>query len=288
MPRIDIHGETLHYTDEGAGEPLVFVHGSASDHRTWQYQQEQFRKHFRTIAYSRRYHWPNDPIPGNAVYAMMEHVEDLEYLLRELEAIPAYLVGHSYGAFVCLLLAMRDPTLVRALVLAEPPVITLFVSNTPKPLELLRLLVTRPRTAVAIIRLGAKGFTPAAAAAKQEKMEEAMRVFGRAVLGRQFYNQLSDARLEQVHQNAIKAEFLGSGFPPVEPRDLQHIETPALLLNGQRSPAVFHRLLDRVEELLPHTKRVRIPEASHIMHEDNSVAYHEAVLAFLERNRGIA
>ncbi|NIT60692.1 MAG: alpha/beta fold hydrolase, partial [Aliifodinibius sp.] len=73
----------------------------------------------------------------------------------------AHLVGHSYGAFLSLLLAMRQPDYVRTLVLAEPPAITLFVSNNPKPLEILKLLVSRPRTAAAIIKFGAKGVTPA-------------------------------------------------------------------------------------------------------------------------------
>ena len=199
-----------------AGEPLVLVHGSASDYRTWHAQRDAFAKRFRVITYSRRYHWPNEPILEGADYSMAEHVGDLRALLRSLGTTPAHLVGHSYGAFVCLLLAIESPHLVRTLVLAEPPVITLFVSNTPKPLELLKLLVTRPRTAAAIIKLGAMGLGPATAAAERGDMEEVMRLFGTAALGREVYQRMSDERKEQVRVNLIKAEFLGSGFPPLE------------------------------------------------------------------------
>jgi pimeloyl-ACP methyl ester carboxylesterase len=46
------------------------------------------------------------------VITAAEHVDDLEALLRLLDAAPAHLVGHSYGAFVCLLLAIRKPQIV--------------------------------------------------------------------------------------------------------------------------------------------------------------------------------
>ena len=88
---------------------------------------------------------------------MIKQVDDLQALIRSLDAAPAHLVGHSYGAFLCLLLAIREPHLVRTLTLAEPPVTTLLVSNKPGPLEIMKLLVTRPRTAAAIITFGTSG-----------------------------------------------------------------------------------------------------------------------------------
>lgn len=280
----EIDGTQFEYFEDGSGEPLVFVHGSASDYRTWQFQRDEFAKRFRTIVYSRRYHWPNELISEGADYSMAEHVDDLEATLRSLDATPAHLIGHSYGALVCLLLAMRAPHLVRTLVLAEPPAITLFVSNTPKPLEILKLLVSRPRTAVAIIKLGAMGLGPATTAARRDDMEGAMRLFGTAALGREAYRRLSEARKEQVRANLIKAEFLGSGFPPLEAQQLRGVRSPTLLMTGQSSPRVFHRLADRLEELLPHTERAGIPAASHIMHEDNDPAYNDAVFSFIAKH----
>jgi pimeloyl-ACP methyl ester carboxylesterase len=40
----------------------------------------------------------------------------------------------------------------------------------------------------------------------------------------------------------------------------------------------------KLEELLPHTQRVEVPGASHIMHEDNAAAYNSAVRSFLSRH----
>jgi len=282
MSTIDINGYCFEYSECGNSEPLVFVHGSASDYRTWEAQQDVFAQHFRTITYSRRYHWPNEQIKEGADYSMAEHVDDLEALLRTLDAAPAHLVGHSYGAFVCLLLAMQSPDLVRSLVLAEPPAITLFVSNSPKPLEILKVLVTRPRTAAGIIKFGAKGVAPATEALESNDKEEALRVFGKATLGADTFHQLSEERLEQAHANFIKAELLGAGFPPLDDEQLRSIQAPTLLLCGQSSPRLWHRLTDRLQELLPHAERIQIPGASHIMHEDNAPAYNAKILAFLD------
>ncbi len=288
MAAINTNGSSFEYVEHGKGDPLVLVHGSASDYRTWQLQQDVFGKFFRTIAYSRRYHWPNESLSEAVDYSMTEQVDDLESILCSLGAAPTHLVGHSYGAFICLLLAMRAPRLVRSLVLTEPPVITLFVSDPPRPTELMKLLVTRPCTAVAIIKFGVTGIAPATKAAKRGNMEAAMRVFGTAVLGRAFYNQLSESRLEQVRANSIRAEFLGSGFPSLETALIRNVQIPTLLLTGERSPGLFHRLTDRLEELLPHSERINICGASHILHEDNTPAYNEAVMDFLTRHHHAA
>ncbi len=288
MAQVNVNGTALEYTEVGTGEPVVFVHGSASDYRTWHLQQEAFAERFHVITYSRRYHWPNEPIQAGADYAMADHIADLRAMLHDLDAAPAHLVGHSYGAFVCLLLAQQEPHLVKTLVLSEPPVITLFVSNTPKPLELLKLLATRPRTAAAIVKLGATGLGPASDAAERGDVEETLRLSGTAILGRGAYAGLSEDRKEQALINTIPAELTGSGFPPLEADQLRGVTIPTLLLTAQSSPSVFHRLADRLEELLPRTERAEISEASHIMHEDNAAAYNAAVLAFIEHHRQAA
>lgn len=287
MTKLSVSGASLELINRGVGDTVVFVHGSASDHRTWQAQLDEFDKSYRVIAYSRRYHWPNDKIPEGADYSMLEHVADLQNVLRSQGTAPVHLVGHSYGAFVCLLLAVREPGLVRTLVLAEPPVITLFVSNMPKPLEILKLLVKRPRTALSIINFGLRGIGPATAAVKKGDMEKAMRIFGAAALGKETFRKLSESRLDQVRANLIKAEFTGSGFAPLDDAQLRSLHIPVLLLNGQMSPGLYHHLLDRLEELLPVNERIRIPGASHIMHEDNPLAFNEAVLSFIKKYSNI-
>jgi pimeloyl-ACP methyl ester carboxylesterase len=91
----------------------------------------------------------------------------------------------------------------------------------------------------------------------------------------------SPERVAQAKANFIDAELLGSGFAPLDEDDVCAVDIPTLLVTGDRSPRIFHRFIDRLEELLPRTERVRIPAASHIVHEDNPEAFEAAVMGFL-------
>jgi pimeloyl-ACP methyl ester carboxylesterase len=269
--------------EDGKGDTVVLIHGSASDRRTWDQHLREFASRYHVVSYSRRFHWPNRPISDGSDYSMGEHLEDLRSVVESLGGSPVHLVGHSYGAFLALLLAIEDPQIVRSLVLMEPPAITLWVSNDPKPLELLRLLFARPGAALALVKFGATGISPAKAAAKADDMDAAVKAFGSAVLGRGFFEKLSADRMEQVRINSCPAEFLGSGFSPLEEADIRRVRTPALLLSGRHSPALFRHLVRRLGELLPEAEVHTIPDASHIMHEDNPKAFRRAVFSFLEQ-----
>ena len=166
----------------------------------------------------------------------------------------------------------------------EPPIFTLFISIPPKPQEILKLLLTRPRTALSIIQFATTGLNPAVAAAEKDDMNEALRMFGGAVLGKETYNNMSPNSLEQARSNNFKAELLGSGFLPLDEEQVSRIQIPTLIVNGENSPALFHRFNDRLYELLPNSERLIIPSASHIAHEDNAVAYNTHVIKFMEKN----
>lgn len=275
--------EPLERIESGSGHPVVLVHGSASDYRTWEHQIEVFGEYFHVVTYSRRYHWPNEKIAAGAEYSMVEQVDDLQQLLRSLDTSSVHLVGHSYGAYLALMMAIRHPSLVGKLVLAEPPVIPLFTSFPPRPLELLGMLVTRPGTAVPIIWFAATGLGPATSAAKRNDMDAATAHFGKAVLGSEAFAALSPTRLEQVRANFSKAELLSDTYMvSLNKRDVARIEARTLLVTGEKSPTFLHRLTDRLEELLPTTERIEIREASHIMHEDNPSDFNQSVLSFLQ------
>jgi pimeloyl-ACP methyl ester carboxylesterase len=281
-----VDGTTLAYREHGHGEPVVFVHGSASDLRTWHQQLPAIGAGYRAIAYSRRYARPNEDIEPDADDQMLPHVHELTAFLRVTDAAPAHLVGHSWGAFICLLTAIRHPGLVRSLVLAEPPVLTLFTSVPPRAAELLRLFTRRPRTALAILGFGARTHWPALRAFRRGDDDAAMLRMAYGMLGREAYDRLPQERKQQARENvnALRAQVLGAGFPPLSDDDVRRIAAPTLLITGERSPAYPLRLNDRLRQLLPNAEHVEIAAASHEMHEENAAAVNAAILAFLARH----
>lgn len=285
LPTATVNGVSLAYREQGTGEPVVFVHGSASDLRTWEQQVPAIGAGYRAVAYSRRYARPNGDIKAGVDDQMLPHVDDLVAFLGAIDAAPAHLVGHSWGGFIALLAAIRRPEAVRSLVLLEPPVLSLFTSTPPRPLELLRLLFTRPGTALAIVKFGATAVAPAQKAYRRGDDEAATRAFGRGVLGKASFEALTEARRQQVRDNraADRAQLMGAGFPPLGDDEVRGVRAPTLLLTGDRSPAFLGRLTERLHELLPNAERAVIANASHLMHEDNASLVNETILGFLKR-----
>jgi pimeloyl-ACP methyl ester carboxylesterase len=281
----DVNGATLAYREQGEGEPVVFVHGSADDLRSWVQQLPAIGASYRAIAYSRRYARPNADIEPDADNQTLPHVDDLVAFLRVRDARPAHLVGHSWGGLICLLAAIRHPKVVRSLVLQEPPVLSLFMSTRPRPTEVLRLFVRRPRTARVILSFGVKTALPAEKAFRRGDDEAAMQAYAIGLLGKDTWEQLPQERKQQAFENArsLRAQVLGVGFPPLNDDDVRGVAAPTLLMTGARSPAYLPRLTDRLQQLLPNAERVEIAAASHLMNEENPGAANEAILDFLSR-----
>jgi pimeloyl-ACP methyl ester carboxylesterase len=281
-----VDGISLAYREQGEGEAVVFVHGSASDLRTWEQQLPAIGTRYRAIAYSRRYARPNEDIEPGADDQMLPHVDDLAAFLRLIGAAPAHVVGHSWGAFICLLTAIRRPEIVRSLVLQEPPVLSLFVSTPPSPRELFPLLARRPRTALAILEFGARTIAPAQRAFRRGDDDQALQTFAHGVLGKETYERLPEERTQQARENlaTLRAQLLGAGFPPLDENDVRGVRAPTLLMTGTRSPAVLIRLTEHLQRLLPRAERVDIAGASHAMQEENPDAVNEAILGFLPRH----
>src|SRR5260370_12752463 len=118
------NGITLHYVDQVKGASVIFVHGSLSDGGYWAAQVGRFSEHYRAIAYSRRYNYPNSNLARSGYSAVVD-AQDLAAFIHTLHLGKVVVIGHSYGALTALFLAARHPELVRALVLAEPPAISL-------------------------------------------------------------------------------------------------------------------------------------------------------------------
>src|SRR5512132_4091069 len=119
---IHVNGADLHYIEQGMGDAVVLVHGGgATDMRTWGAQIDPFAQHYRVVAYSLRYHYPNAWVGDGSDYATVVHANDLAGLIQALQLAPAHIVSSSYGGDIALLMTHQKPQWVRTLVLGEPP-----------------------------------------------------------------------------------------------------------------------------------------------------------------------
>lgn len=107
----DSNGVPIHYTTEGAGQPVVLVHGFAVNaDLNWRLPgiTERLAAEFRVIAVDQRGHGLSGKPHDRDRYGQ-ELVEDLRRLLDHLEIERVHLVGYSLGGFVALRFAATYP-----------------------------------------------------------------------------------------------------------------------------------------------------------------------------------
>jgi len=123
MPYVEGAGVALHYRDRGEGPAVaLLVHGMASDAQAWEPAPEQLAAAgLRAIALDRRGYGDSGAPEPYAATTVQEQAEDVAALLAALDVAPALLAGEGFGALVVLELLVRRPELVRAAVLADPP-----------------------------------------------------------------------------------------------------------------------------------------------------------------------
>ena len=111
-------GVTLHAEEAGQGEPLVFIHEFAGDHRSWEPQVRFFSGGYRCITYAAR-GYPPSGVPGDgAAYSQDRAVADAVAVLDGQGVDRAHVVGLSMGGFTTLHLTLRHPARVASAVVA--------------------------------------------------------------------------------------------------------------------------------------------------------------------------
>ena len=109
-------GVGLHTESAGRGNPILFVHEYAGDHRSWEPQVRRFSRSHRCITYAAR-GYPPSQVPADAgAYSQQHAVDDAVAVLDGLGVETADVVGISMGGFAGLHLAMQHPARVRSLV----------------------------------------------------------------------------------------------------------------------------------------------------------------------------
>jgi non-heme chloroperoxidase len=268
---VQINGLTLHYIELGQGSPVVLVHGTLEDYRTWDGQLEEFSKRYRLISYSRRYHYPNEWPKDSTDFSVTIHARDLAAFIKALTLPPVHLIGHSYGAFIAFLVARDHPEVIRSLTLSEPPIMPL-LKTTPEGDALLTAAITRS--------------IATSEAFKQGNDEEGVRRFVNGVLGEGSFEKLPSPVLKRLMDNVqeLKGETSSRNlYPPTTCEDVQKVKAPTLLLDGERSPKMFRLINDRVQHCLPSVERATIPGASHQMEVENPQVFNEKVLTFITK-----
>jgi non-heme chloroperoxidase len=256
---IEIGGRQLYYVDQGeeGQQPIIFIHGGLDDYRCWQFQIDSFSKKYRAISYSRRFAYPNKWI-GNVVTdnTIEENAKDLAELIRKLDLAPAHLVGASYGAYIALYCASKNPELAKTMVLNEPPIMQ-FLARSPikEDVELLQRFRTRVQS-------------PNQDASRVGDFRKAAQVAIDGIMEiESFFEKLPEEDKQYLIDNAksLESELESAMSTSFTTQDVKKITTiPTLIVKGELSPKYFLRIVDILSENMPNnTEQIVIPNVSH-------------------------
>jgi pimeloyl-ACP methyl ester carboxylesterase len=115
MQRFERAGFTTAYAVEGAGPPMLLIHGVGARLDTWDGVVAALDGRFRTIRCDLRGHGESSKPPGP--YSAALFAEDARALLDHLDIGRCHVAGHSLGATVALRLALDAPDRVERLAL---------------------------------------------------------------------------------------------------------------------------------------------------------------------------
>ena len=269
MRFLRVNGHEMAYVEEGAGAPLLLIHGALSDLRFWGPQMRALGRCYHAVAVSLRHHWPARWDGAGDDFTTERHAEDVAAFAAALGAGSVRLIGHSRGGYVAFRLARRFPDRVRALVLAEPGG---DLDASLRPAD--PALAEAPAAPIS--------FGGAAERIRAGDTDGGLAVFVDAVGGPGAWDRMPERSKEAMRDNA--GTLLGQlreRRRPFTRADAEAIVAPTLLVGAERSPPAYARILDALERSLRDVRRMTIPGASHPMNHSNPAAFNAAVLGFL-------
>jgi len=115
--KTDINGYRTHYLKSGAGQPVVLLHGGASDSRDWLETMEYLSDSYTLYAPDLIGFGQNER--NRDGYYLSEFSDFILEFMDTLGLQSPFLVGHSFGGRVALDIALQNPERLRKLVLAD-------------------------------------------------------------------------------------------------------------------------------------------------------------------------
>jgi pimeloyl-ACP methyl ester carboxylesterase len=248
MQRFDSDGVTIAYIDEGAGEPIILIHGFASN-STVNWRNANWIKTlgnagFRTIAFDNRGHGHSEKLYDPDQYSARTMAEDARRLMDHLGIGRADVMGFSMGARITAFLALDHPERLRSAIFSGLGI------------NMVRGLGASEPIAAALLTPNAEDVTNDAA--------RSFRVF---------------ADQTRSDRRALAACIRSSRIK-ITPEELATLRCPVLVAVG--SEDVIGGSAAELAALIPGAEHFAIPGRDH-MKSVGDLAHKKAVLDFLSR-----
>ena len=252
---------SLAYREYGKGPPMVILHGLFGSAQNWHSMAERLAESYRVFACDLRNHGDSPWADG---MTFPEMADDLETLIEEKGLAPATVLGHSVGGKTAMLVALKHPDLIDALIVVD-------IAPVAYDEPFLDYIRAMQKIAPAGVRRRADVDAALAAAVP----DAATRLFLLQNLVEQH------GRLEwRINLEAIVANMDDLlGFPDVSALEY---EGRALFVSGARSDYIGRTYHGQIYELFPQAEFAVIEGAGHYPHVEQPELFLRRITGFLE------
>jgi esterase len=269
MQTLSTNGYDMAYLELGSGSPLVLVHGTLGDFRTWNSVMGPLSKKHRVISVSLRRFFPEHWDGVGNDYLMAQHVSDVIGFIVQLKFGPVDLMGHSRGGHIGFRVAEQRPDLLRRLVLAEPGG------------DLDATLRPDGGTPSGHTPVGAR-IPVAAEHVRNGDIDGALQLIIDMIDGEGTWKRLPAAPKQQLRDNAYTLiGQVGENRRPFSRVEAESIKTPTLLIGGGDTPGSLAQIWRVLAQHIPGAKTAVIPGARHWIFDSAPQGFSEAVMEFL-------
>jgi pimeloyl-ACP methyl ester carboxylesterase len=270
MQTLNVNGYDMAYLEigQGKGPPLVCVHGTLGDFRTWNAVLGPLSRKHRVITLSLRRFFPEHWDGVGNDYLMAQHVSDVVGFIEKLNAGPVDLMGHSRGGHIGFRVAQARPDLLRKLVLAEPG------GDLDAGLKQ---------------EAATTGFTPIGARMpmamekiKGGDIDGALELVVDGIDGDGTWARLPAVPKQHLRDNVFTLiGQVGESRKPFAKAEAESIRTPTLLIGGGDTIGPLSTIWRVLAQHIPGAKTAVIPGTRHWMFEQAPQEYSEIVTGFL-------
>ena len=270
------NGIRLHYVAAGPenGPPVLLLHGFPEFWRAWERQIGPLaRAGLRVIVPDLRGYNLSEKPAGVRAYRLQTLQQDISGLIRALGYERAHVVGHDWGGIIAWALAIRQPEVVRKLVILNAPHPGATRRAFRKPAQWRRSwyifffqLPWLPERS--LHRFGAwalRGVNPDAYTPGDRELYRAAWDQPGAATGM---------------INYYRALGRSAGAAGADDKSLQ-VRVPTLVLWGERDVALLPELASGLERWVPDVRVVRFPRASHWVMRDEPLRVNNLISGFL-------
>ena len=263
-----VNGTKIYFELTGQGAPLVLIHGGLGlDHRMWEPQWHVLAEHFQLIRYDLRGCGKSD-VPTEQSYF---HEEDLKALLDYLEIEKAHVAGLSAGAVVAIDFAATYP---------EATLSLISVDGGPDGTKLTDIEFWQAVGAVRneIVSGGIEAnkhrmlTTPIFASAMQDPGNNKL---------------LTEIISDYTGWHWENNKLTNTPHTPPTIERLEEIRAQTLVIVGEHDSGDFHRAATMMEQRIPNSRMVILPNAGHMANMENAGAFNQEILQFLTRLDGL-